>query len=132
MNSNSTQRKNKYYITATAVSEYLPEHSQPDNFQYVFAYHVTIHNQGQLMAKLLSRHWVITDGRDELEEVKGMGVIGQQPEIQLGEQYRYTSGIILKTPFGHMHGSYQMLASDGTRFEIPIPAFSLATPNQIH
>jgi ApaG protein len=122
----------KYHIEVSVKTEYLSDHSDPTAERYVFAYHISIHNAGELAAKLVSRHWLITDGHEQTEEVKGTGVVGEQPEIEPGETYVYTSGAALRTPIGIMQGSYQMLAADGTRFEAPIPPFSLAVPEQLH
>lgn len=122
----------KYLIEVNVKTEYLAEHSDPSAERYVFAYHISIHNAGDLAAKLVSRHWLITDGNEQTEEVKGMGVVGEQPEIEPGDTYVYTSGAALRTPVGMMQGSYQMLAADGTRFEAPIPPFTLAIPEQLH
>lgn len=111
---------------------YVESQSQPDEDQYVFAYTVTIHNTGQIPAKLLTRHWIITDGHGQVQEVRGDGVVGEQPHLRPDETFRYTSGAVLQTPVGSMHGSYQMLADDGTRFDAPIAAFSLSMPHVRH
>jgi ApaG protein len=124
--------KQKYLIEVSVKTEYLADNSDATANRYVFAYHINIHNAGELAAKLVSRHWLITDGNEQTEEVKGAGVVGEQPEIEPGETYGYTSGAALRTPVGIMQGSYQMLAADGTRFEAPIPPFSLAIPEQLH
>jgi ApaG protein len=113
-------------------SAYVESQSQPDEDQYVFAYTVTIHNTGQIPAKLLTRHWIITDGHGQVQEVRGDGVVGEQPHLRPDETFRYTSGAVLQTPVGSMHGSYQMLADDGTRFDAPIAAFSLSMPHVRH
>lgn len=119
-------------IKVNVVSEYLPEESQPEAKRYVFAYHVAIANMGEEPAKLLSRHWIITDGDERVQEVKGDGVIGEQPLIQPGDTYEYSSGTILETPVGSMHGSYQMETNDGSRFDADIPTFTLANPNKLN
>ena len=121
-----------YSIEISATAEYLPDQSTPDAGRYAFAYHITITNTGDLPARLFSRHWIITDGRGEVEEVRGDGVIGQQPMIGPGAHYRYTSGAILSTPVGSMRGSYQMIASDGERFEAVIPIFTLSVPGSLN
>lgn len=122
----------KYRIQVQAVAEFLPGQSNPEDDRYVFAYHITITNTGSQTARLLSRHWIITDGSGDRQEVRGEGVVGEQPRLAPGEQFRYTSGSVLKTPVGTMHGSYQMVAEDGTRFDAPIPAFTLAMPRVLH
>ena len=108
------------------------EQSQPEHNQYVFAYTVTIRNDGDIPVKLLTRHWIITDGAGKTEEVEGEGVVGQQPELSPGEGFRYTSGAILQTPVGSMHGTYEFQEADGTLFDVPIAAFSLSQPNLVH
>ncbi|MGL1832415.1 Co2+/Mg2+ efflux protein ApaG [Rhodocyclaceae bacterium SMB388] len=122
----------KYRIQVEAAAEFIPTQSDPDDERHVFAYHITITNTGSLAAQLLSRHWIITDGGGECQEVRGEGVVGEQPRLAPGQQFRYTSGSVLKTPVGTMHGSYQMVAEDGTRFDAPIPAFTLAMPRVLH
>ena len=119
-------------VDVAVESAYVESQSQPDADQYVFAYTVTIHNTGQIPARLLTRHWIITDGHGQVQEVRGDGVVGEQPHLGPNERFRYTSGAVLQTPVGSMHGSYQMLADDGTRFDAPIPAFSLSMPHVRH
>lgn len=119
-------------IEISVTTEYLPEQSSPDAERYAFAYHITITNAGDLPARLNRRHWVITNGRGEIEEVRGDGVIGQQPVIGPGSHYRYTSGVVLSTPVGSMRGSYQMIASDGERFAALIPIFTLSVPGSLN
>lgn len=121
-----------YAIAVTPAPEYLPEHSDPANEVYVFAYTITLTNTGSVGARLLSRHWVITDGNDEVQEVRGQGVVGEQPFLAPGESYSYRSGCPLPTPIGTMQGSYQMEAEDGTLFDAPIPEFALAVPSALH
>lgn len=121
-----------YHIDVTAVSAYLPEQSDPDTGRYVFAYTVTIHNVGAVPAKLLDRHWIVTDANGKTLEVRGAGVVGEQPHLRPGESFEYTSGTQIETPLGSMHGSYGMLADDGTRFDAPIPAFILGDRRQLH
>jgi len=111
---------------------YIKEQSDPQNNHYVFAYTVTINNTGQIAAKLLRRHWIITDGDGIVQEVKGDGVIGEQPHLRPGEGFEYTSGTFMKTPVGEMHGTYQMIADDGTAFDAIIPSFTLSVPNFLH
>ena len=111
---------------------YIREQSDPANDHYVFSYTVTIRNNGKVAAKLMTRHWIITDGDGKVQEVKGDGVIGEQPHLKPGEGYQYTSGTFMSTPYGTMHGSYQMLADNGERFDAPIPPFRLSVPNTLH
>jgi len=111
---------------------YIAEQSDPANNHFVFSYTVTIRNNGSVPARLLTRHWVITDGDGQIQEVKGDGVIGEQPHLQPGEGFQYTSGTFMNTPFGTMHGSYQMLTDSGEKFDADIPEFQLAAPNTLH
>lgn len=111
---------------------YIEEQSDPNNDHYVFSYTVTIKNTGPAPAKLLTRHWIITDGDGNVQEVKGDGVIGKQPHLKPGEGFQYTSGTFMNTPFGTMHGSYQMVTDSGEHFDAPIPTFSLIVPNTLH
>jgi len=121
-----------YAIDIQANAFYLDEQSEPDSDRYVFAYTITISNAGTVPAKLLSRHWIITDANGKVEEVRGAGVVGEQPYLRPGESFRYTSGAILETAVGSMRGSYQMLADDGVSFEAPIAPFSLSIPRTLH
>jgi ApaG protein len=116
-------------IAVSVEPFYLDARSSPDNSQYFWAYRVTIENQGQETVQLLSRHWMISNARGELNEVKGPGVVGQQPVLKPGEIYEYTSGAPLDTPSGMMGGAYQMESESGERFDIEIPTFSLDRPN---
>lgn len=109
--------------------EYLPTHSEPDEQRFVFAYTVVIENQGAATVQLLRRHWIVTDGRGRVEEVEGEGVVGEQPRLDPGQSFQYTSGCILETPLGTMHGTYLMVREDGTTFEAEISPFALATPD---
>jgi len=111
---------------------YIADQSDPVNNHYVFSYTVTIRNNGSDAAKLLSRHWVITDGDGLIQEVKGEGVIGEQPHLKPGEGFQYTSGTFMNTPFGTMHGSYQMISDSGEKFDAEIPTFQLSAPNTLH
>lgn len=122
----------RYQIEVSVQSDYLPEQSQPGDQRFVFAYTVTIRNKGLAAARLLNRHWIIADANGTVQEVRGEGVVGEQPHLNPGESYRYTSGTVLETPVGSMHGSYEMLADDGTRFDADIHPFSLATPTSLH
>ncbi len=119
-------------IKVSVRSDYLPEQSEPAASRYAFAYTVTIENRGTQSARLLDRHWIITDADGRVQEVRGEGVVGEQPRIRPGESYRYTSGAILSTPVGSMQGSYGMVNDDGTRFEASIAPFSLAQPALLH
>lgn len=121
-----------YDIKIEVVPAYIEEQSDPDVEHYVFSYTVTIVNNGKIPAKLLTRHWVITDAEGEIQEVKGDGVVGEQPYLKPGEGFQYTSGTMMKTPVGSMHGSYQMLADDGVEFDAAIPEFYLLAPNTLH
>jgi ApaG protein len=112
--------------------EYLPDQSDESAERYVFAYTITITNTGTIPAQLISRHWVITDSDNKVQEVKGLGVVGEQPLIKPGESYEYTSGSAINTPVGTMKGSYQMVAEDGVKFDAPIPEFVLSVPRVLH
>ena len=122
----------RYHIEVSVRSQYILEQSEPDRRHFVFAYTVTIQNKGLAAAQLLARHWVITDADGKEQEVRGKGVVGEQPHLRPGESFRYTSGTVLGTPVGSMHGSYDMVADDGTRFQADIPPFSLASPSSLH
>ena len=122
----------KYRINVVAVPEFVSEQSNPDNDHFVFAYTMTIRNTGSVAAQLVSRHWIITDAADEVQEVRGLGVVGHQPLLQPGESFEYTSGCALPTPVGTMRGTYQMVAEDGTHFDAEIPEFTLAVPRVLH
>ena len=122
----------KYEFTVTVSPRFLPEQSDPESDRYLFAYTIRIVNSGQATAQLLSRHWIITDGNQHVEEVRGPGVVGEQPRLAPGEAFEYTSGCPLPTPFGSMRGTYQCVAEDGTAFEVPIPEFLLSVPRTLH
>ena len=122
----------KYEIAVSAVPQYVADQSDPDNERYVFAYTISIENVGSVPAQLISRYWIITDASDEVQEVRGLGVVGQQPLLKPGEKFEYTSGCQLDTPVGTMRGSFQMTADDGTQFEAVIPEFTLAIPRVLH
>ncbi len=119
-------------IQVDVETRYIEEQSNPEQNYYVFAYTITIQNKGRQGAKLLTRHWVITDSNQKVQEVRGDGVVGEQPELKPGEQFVYTSGTMLETSVGTMKGSYQMLAEDGSRFDAPIEEFVLSTPRVLH
>jgi ApaG protein len=122
----------RYEIEVSAKPAYLADQSDPAKNQYVFAYTITITNTGNVTAQLISRHWYITDGDHRVQEVKGLGVIGQQPVLKPGEKFEYTSGASLPTPVGTMRGSYQMVAEDGHSFDAAIPSFTLSVPRTLH
>ena len=122
----------KYQIATRAVTQFIADQSDPASERYVFAYTITFENVGTVAAQVISRHWVITDGNSRVQEVRGLGVVGQQPLLKPGETFEYTSGCQLDTPVGIMHGSYQMMAEDGTTFEAEIPAFTLTIPRVLH
>ena len=121
-----------YRIGVAAVPRFLEEQSQPAQGRYAFAYTITIRNERALPAKLLTRHWVITDANGKVEEVRGPGVVGEHPHLAPGEAFEYTAGAVLETPVGTMRGSYQMLADDGTAFDALIPRFTLSVPRTLH
>lgn len=124
--------KSPYAIDIEVESRFVPDQSKPADDRYVFAYTVRLRNRGSVPAQLLSRHWVITDANGKTEEVFGDGVVGEQPWMRPGDDFEYSSGAVLETDVGTMQGSYHMLADDGTRFEAPIPAFTLAVPRTLH
>lgn len=119
-------------INVSVKCTYIPEQSRPDQNRYVYAYTITISNHGERPAQLISRHWLITDANDDLQEVKGDGVVGDQPRLKPGEDYTYTSGAVLATQTGTMQGSYQMRTDDGESFDTSIPLFALVPPQAIH
>lgn len=119
-------------IQVSVKTIYIPAQSEPVAHRYVYAYTITIANQGDVAAQLISRQWLITDANEKKQEVQGIGVVGEQPHILPGETYTYTSGVILETETGIMQGSYQMQAEDGNLFDAPIPAFALVPPHAIH
>ena len=121
-----------YDIEVTTRTAYLADQSDPDHGRHVFAYTIKITNSGKVAAQLISRHWVITDANNRVQEVKGLGVIGEQPLLQPGESFEYTSGSVIATPVGTMRGSYQMQAADGTQFDAVIPEFTLSMPRVLH
>ena len=121
-----------YDIQVSVETTYVDGQSSPQDDRYVFAYTITITNEGRMPARLLTRHWVITDANGKVQEVRGEGVVGEQPQLAPGQGFRYTSGAVLETPVGSMQGSYQMQAEDGHHFEAPIAAFSLAIPGVLH
>ncbi len=122
----------RHSIKVLARSQFQPEQSAPVEGRYAFSYTITIENDGSEPARLLDRHWIITDADGKVQEVRGEGVVGEQPHLKPGERFRYSSGTILPTPVGCMHGSYGMVGDDGTRFHAEIPAFSLASLARLH
>ena len=121
-----------YQFSISVQTRYLPEQSDPSANQYAFAYTITISNTGNVAAQLISRHWIISDENNEVVEVKGLGVVGQQPLLRPGERFEYTSGSRIATPVGTMRGSYFFVADDGHRFDQPIDEFALAVPRTLH
>ncbi len=119
-------------IQVEVNTAFVEEQSDTENGRYVFAYTILIKNEGDVPAKLLTRHWVITDANGKVQEVRGEGVVGEQPYLQPGEGFQYTSGTMLETPVGSMQGTYQMLADDGTEFDAQISAFTLSIPRILH
>jgi ApaG protein len=122
----------KHEIQVSVKTAYLPTQSAPEQNRYVFAYTITITNTGKVPAKLVTRHWLITDANNRTHEVRGEGVVGEQPYLIPGMSFEYTSGTVLETPVGVMRGSYQLIADDGTPFDAEIPAFTLSTPRTLH
>ncbi len=122
----------KHHIDISVRTAFIDNQSAPDAQRFVFAYTITITNTGQVAAKLLTRHWVITDDNEKVQEVRGVGVVGEQPHLSPGMSFEYTSGAVLETPIGTMQGSYQMLADDGTEFDAEIAPFLLTVPRQLH
>ena len=122
----------EYVFDIEVATRYLDDQSEPDQDRYVFAYTINIRNRGSVPARLLGRHWIITDANGKVQEVEGEGVVGEQPWLQPGEAFEYTSGAMLETDLGTMEGHYQMLADDGTHFDAPIPAFTLTVPRTLH
>jgi ApaG protein len=119
-------------IEIQVATDYMREQSEPDAGRYVFAYTITISNEGDVAAKLLSRHWVITDANGKVQEVSGDGVVGEQPYLHPGERFRYSSGAVIETPVGAMQGRYRMKSDDGQSFYAPIEPFTLAVPGLLH
>lgn len=122
----------RYAFTVSVETVFVPDQSDIDASRYVFAYTITIENVGSIAAQLISRHWIIEDGTQQVQEVRGLGVVGEQPLLKPGERFQYTSGTVINTPAGTMRGSYQMTAEDGTQFDTPIPPFTLSMPRVLH
>ena len=125
-------RASRHKIQVDVAASYNDDQSKPDEGRFVFSYTITIRNEGQVPARLLARHWVITDANGKVQEVNGEGVVGEQPYLLPGQGFRYSSGAVLETPVGAMQGSYEMLADDGHRFDAPIAPFTLAIPGLLH
>ena len=119
-------------IEILVATRFLDDQSVPEDDRYVFAYTIRIRNAGTEPARLLARHWVITDADGKVQEVRGDGVVGEQPRLEPGDQFEYTSGAVLTTPLGTMQGSYRMVADDGTEFDAPIASFTLSIPRTLH
>lgn len=124
--------QNRHRIRIDVNTNYVDEQSKPEEDKYTFAYTITIRNEGQVAARLIARHWVITDANGKVQEVRGEGVVGESPYLQPGQGFRYQSGTVLETPVGAMQGSYHMVADDGTQFDATIPPFRLAMPGILH
>jgi len=124
--------EDRHEITVAARASFVPEQSDPDQNRYVFGYTVTITNTGTVAAQLISRHWIIADAAGKVQEVRGRGVIGEQPLLRPGESFEYTSGTMIATAVGTMRGSYQMIAADGEQFDADIPEFTLSMPRVLH
>lgn len=120
------------HIDVDVITHYIPEQSAPEEDRFVFAYTITIRNTGGLAAKLLTRHWIISDANGKVQEVHGEGVVGEQPYLQPGESFQYTSGTVIETPVGSMEGTYQMVTDEGEAFNATIPVFTLSYPNALH
>ena len=122
----------KYDITVTTRTTYVPEQSDTERGRYVFAYTITLKNTGTAAAQLISRHWIITDANNQVQEVRGLGVVGEQPKLAPEQSFEYTSGTAIATPVGTMRGTYQMVGDDGSEFEARIPEFTLSIPRILH
>jgi ApaG protein len=122
----------KYEIQVATRTAFIPDQSDVDSGRYVFAYTITITNIGTVPAQLVSRHWIITDSNNQVQEVKGTGVVGEQPLLRPQESFQYTSGTAIATPVGTMRGTYQMVAEDGVQFDALIPEFTLSMPRVLH
>ncbi|MGV8933828.1 MAG: Co2+/Mg2+ efflux protein ApaG [Gallionellaceae bacterium] len=126
------ENNSDYKIEIVAMVKYIEDQSNEADNRYVFSYSITISNNGDSTVQLLSRHWVITDANNQVQEVRGQGVVGEQPVIKPGQGFGYTSGTVLSTPVGTMTGSYQMVTEDGKKFEVTIPQFVLSVPRVLH
>jgi ApaG protein len=126
------ENKSDYKIQIVALVKYLQDQSNEADNRFVFSYSITVSNNGDSTVQLLSRHWIITDGNNQVQEVRGQGVVGEQPVIKPGQSFAYTSGSVLSTPVGTMTGSYQMVTEDGKKFDVTIPQFVLSVPRVLH
>jgi ApaG protein len=124
--------QSQHKIRVDVDTTYLEDQSDPKEQRYVFSYTITIRNEGEVPARLLTRHWIITDSNGKVQEVRGEGVVGEQPYLKPGQGFRYSSGAVLETPVGAMQGSYQMVSDDGEQFDAPISPFRLAMPGLLH
>ena len=124
--------QSRHQISIDVDTRYVEDQSNPREGRFVFAYTITIRNEGEVPARLLKRRWLITDANGKVQEVRGEGVVGEQPYLKPGQGFRYTSGAVLETPVGAMQGAYEMLADDGVSFDAPIAPFTLAMPGTIH
>jgi ApaG protein len=132
MSDMETEADRRYEISVSTQTQYLADQSDEGAGRFVFAYTITIRNTGRVAAQLISRHWYITDADSQVQEVRGLGVVGEQPLIKPGESFEYTSGTAIATQVGTMRGAYQMVAEDGTRFDASIPEFTLSVPRVLH
>ena len=132
MVNNRLMPERKYDISVAARTTFIPDQSDLESGRYVFAYTVTIRNTGDHTAQLVSRHWIITDANNQVQEVRGQGVVGEQPMLRPNESFQYTSGTAIATPVGTMRGTYQMVAEDGVQFDALIPEFTLSMPRVLH
>ena len=123
---------NRHDIRIAVETNYLSAQSDPEQSRFVFAYTITIQNHGEVASRLMTRHWVITDANGHVQEVRGDGVVGEQPFLKPGQGFRYSSGAVLETPAGSMEGSYRMIDTDGEEFDASIPPFTLAIPGSLH
>jgi len=126
------EQSSEHGIRVDVETSFVPEQSDPAKPRYVFSYTITIRNEGAAPARLLTRHWIITDANGNVQEVRGDGVVGEQPYLKPGQGFRYSSGVGIETPVGVMQGSYQMVADDGRHFDAPIAPFRLAIPGVLH
>jgi len=124
--------KQKHDIRIQVETAYIQDQSIPEENRYVFAYTITIKNEGGISARLMNRHWIITDANNKVQEVRGEGVVGEQPNLTPGDIFQYTSAAMIETPVGCMQGSYQMITENGVEFDAEIPAFNLSTPHILH
>lgn len=132
MTDDAYEHSEDHNIKVDVETTYVPEQSDPDQSRYVFAYTITIRNEGRVPATLMTRHWIINDSNGKVQEVRGEGVVGEQPHLKPGEGFQYTSGTMIETPVGTMQGSYHMRGDDGVDFDAEIPPFMLSMPRVLH